>query len=58
MHLEYYTSFSYYTSGSFATKPYVRVFAPDGMTDPRVCPCCEDKLRDGSEIREARSARA
>ncbi|MFC6724578.1 hypothetical protein ACFQE1_09365 [Halobium palmae] len=43
--------------GSFVTENYVRVFAPDGMEHPRVCPRCEDKLRDGSEIREARSKR-
>jgi len=43
--------------GSFVTETYVRVFAPDGMETVRVCPNCEDKLRDGAEIREARSKR-
>ncbi|WP_449271723.1 DUF7563 family protein [Halogranum amylolyticum] len=43
--------------GSFVTESYVRVFAPNGSEHPRVCPHCEDKLRDGSEIREARSRR-
>lgn len=43
--------------GSFVTEAYVRVFAPNGMDQPRVCPECEDKLRDGAEVREARSPR-
>ncbi|SFL54572.1 hypothetical protein SAMN04487950_4156 [Halogranum rubrum] len=43
--------------GSFVTENYVRVFAPNGAEHPRVCPHCEDKLRDGAEIREARSRR-
>ncbi|WP_199268395.1 DUF7563 family protein [Halomarina oriensis] len=42
---------------SFVTEAYVRVFAPDEMETVRVCPNCEDKLRDGAEIREARSSR-
>jgi NAD-dependent SIR2 family protein deacetylase len=42
---------------SFVTEDYVRVFAPDGMSSVRVCPNCEDKLRDGAEVREARSTR-
>ena len=42
---------------SFVTRDYVRVFAPDGTDDPRVCPHCEDKLRDGGDVREARSRR-
>ena len=42
---------------SFVTEAYVRVFAPDGLDSVRVCPNCEDKLRDGAEIREARSTR-
>ncbi|MES3516416.1 MAG: hypothetical protein PPP58_02010 [Natronomonas sp.] len=42
---------------SFVTENYVRVFAPNGMDGVRVCPNCEDKLRDGAEIREARSRR-
>ncbi|MFD1515261.1 DUF7563 family protein [Halomarina rubra] len=43
--------------GSFVTEAYVRVFAPEGMETVRVCPNCENKLRDGAEIREARSSR-
>jgi len=43
--------------GSSVTDAYVRVFAPDGMDNPRVCPFCEDKVRDGAEVREARSVR-
>ena len=43
--------------GSFVTQAYVRVFTPQELEDPRVCPDCEDKLRDGAEVREARSNR-
>jgi hypothetical protein len=41
----------------FVTEQYVRVFAPTGMDNVRVCPNCEDKLRDGAEVREAHSPR-
>jgi hypothetical protein len=44
--------------GDFVTDAYVRVFAPEGCENPRVCPNCEDKLRDGADIREARSTRS
>jgi len=44
--------------GSFVTEAYMRVFTPDGYNGPRVCPFCEDKLRDGAEVREARSSRS
>ena len=43
--------------GSFVTNRYARVFTPDGVDEPRVCPQCENKLRDGGEVREARSRR-
>jgi uncharacterized Zn-finger protein len=43
--------------GEFVTEQYVRVFTPEGYEGPRVCPYCEDKLRDGAEVREARSSR-
>lgn len=43
--------------GSFVTAQYVRVFTPDGEDCPRVCPDCPDKLRDGADVREARSTR-
>ncbi|MFC7136945.1 DUF7563 family protein [Halobaculum litoreum] len=43
--------------GGFVTERYVRVFAPDGLENVRVCPNCEDKLRDGADVREARSKR-
>lgn len=43
--------------GGFVTEKYVRVFAPHGFTDVRVCPACEDKVRDGASVREARSKR-
>nr|WP_267128247.1 hypothetical protein [Natrarchaeobaculum aegyptiacum] len=39
------------------TDAYARVFTPRGVDDPRVCPECEDKIRDGSQIRAARSPR-
>lgn len=43
--------------GSFVTEQYVRVFAPPGYENVRVCPGCEDKVRDGASVREARSKR-
>jgi NAD-dependent SIR2 family protein deacetylase len=43
--------------GSFVTNEYVRVFTPNGMDNPRVCPGCEDMVRDGADVREARSRR-
>ncbi|MFB6234001.1 MAG: hypothetical protein ABEH81_02330 [Halopenitus sp.] len=43
--------------GSFVTERYVRVFAPPGFENVRVCPGCEDKVRDGASVREARSKR-
>jgi hypothetical protein len=43
--------------GSFVTAAYVRVFTPDGVERPRVCPSCEDMVRDGADVRQARSAR-
>ena len=43
--------------GGFVTDQYVRVFAPAGRTNVRVCPNCEDKLRDGAEVREANATR-
>jgi len=43
--------------GSFVTDAYTRVFTPDDEETPRVCPNCEDKIRDGAQVREARSTR-
>ncbi|SEW11748.1 DUF7563 family protein [Halobacterium jilantaiense] len=43
--------------GSFVTEDYVRVFTPNEHSAPRVCPNCEDKIRDGADVREARSTR-
>lgn len=43
--------------GTFVTRDYVRVFEPNGREQPRVCPYCEDLLRDGAEVREARAPR-
>lgn len=42
---------------SFVTEQYVRVFAPNGMDQPRVCPYCEDMVREGNDVRKARSVR-
>lgn len=43
--------------GAFVTDQYVRVFASTGMDAVRVCPNCEDKLREKGKIREAHSPR-
>lgn len=43
--------------GGFVTDHYVRVFAPTGLETVRVCPNCEDKLREGAAVREAHSPR-
>jgi hypothetical protein len=43
--------------GEFVTERYVRVFAPTGMDTVRVCPHCEDMIRDNGTVREAKSAR-
>ena len=43
--------------GSFVSEDYVRVFTPEGSKNPRVCPFCPDKIRDGASVREARSKR-
>jgi NAD-dependent SIR2 family protein deacetylase len=43
--------------GEFVTEAYVRVFTPEGHEGPRVCPSCEDMIRDGAQVREARSSR-
>ncbi|WP_449405270.1 DUF7563 family protein [Halocalculus aciditolerans] len=42
---------------SFVTDAYARVFTPDTEAQPRVCPNCEDKIRDGADVRQARSTR-
>lgn len=43
--------------GSFVTQDYQRVFTPEGEPGPRVCPFCQDRMRDGAGVREARSDR-
>ncbi|RQG89091.1 hypothetical protein EA462_12010 [Natrarchaeobius halalkaliphilus] len=43
--------------GAFVTDAYARVFTPRGIDEPRVCPECEDKIRDGADVRSARSPR-
>ena len=42
---------------SFVTERYVRVFSPAHLDTVRVCPRCEDLVRDGNETRTARSTR-
>jgi hypothetical protein len=39
------------------TDVYVRVFAPPGMNTVRVCPNCEDMVREGADVREAKASR-
>lgn len=43
--------------GSYVTAQYVKVFAPDDLDTVRVCPHCEDVMRDGNDVREARAPR-
>jgi len=43
--------------GSYVSEQYVKVFAPDDLDGVRVCPDCEDVVRDGAEVREARAPR-
>lgn len=44
--------------GGFVTARYAQVFTPTDIEKPRVCPNCEDKLRDATgKVREARGAR-
>ena len=43
--------------GSFVTAQYARVFTPSHLDEPRVCPDCEDIVRDGADVRTARSPR-
>lgn len=42
---------------SFVSDAFVRVFAPQDRETVRVCPWCEDRVREGNETREARSSR-
>lgn len=43
--------------GSAVTARYVRVFAPPDEPTVRVCPNCDDIIRERGGIREARSTR-
>ncbi|MDQ2072869.1 hypothetical protein RBH20_10030 [Haloarcula sp. H-GB4] len=43
--------------GAHVTDDYVRVFEPAGTTEPRCCPNCEDLIRDGPDVRNARAKR-
>lgn len=42
---------------SMVTERYARVFAPDAAAGPRMCPNCDDLVRDGATVREARANR-
>ena len=44
--------------GEWVTPAYVRVFTPDDLDAPRCCPSCEDRVREGADVREARSTRS
>jgi NAD-dependent SIR2 family protein deacetylase len=39
---------------AFVTEAYVRVFAPSERDTVRVCPSCEDLIREGSGTRASR----
>ena len=41
----------------FVTDNYVRVFAPPELDTVRVCPNCENKIRERGTVREAHSPR-
>lgn len=41
--------------GSHVTRQYARVFAPDEDAGPRVCPNCEDMVRDRDGVRPKRN---
>lgn len=43
--------------GGWVTDQYARVFAPPGIRGVRVCPNCEDKLREKGQVRQAHSPR-
>jgi hypothetical protein len=43
--------------GGFVTDQYVRVFAPNDMDTVRVCPNCPSMVREGGNVREAKSPR-
>lgn len=43
--------------GEYVSEQYARVFSPEHVDGVRVCPHCEDKLRDGADVREARAPR-
>lgn len=44
--------------GAFVSDDYLRVFEPEGVEQPRACPHCEDMVRAGSQVREAKSSRS
>jgi hypothetical protein len=41
--------------GGHVTNRYVRVFTPDEMDTPRMCPNCEDLTRGRDGIREKKT---
>jgi NAD-dependent SIR2 family protein deacetylase len=43
--------------GAHVTPQYARVFTPNEVEQPRVCPDCPDRIRRQGEVVEARSQR-
>jgi NAD-dependent SIR2 family protein deacetylase len=43
--------------GAVVTEQYVRVFAPNEMETVRACPQCPDVVREGGDVRAAKSPR-
>jgi hypothetical protein len=41
--------------GAHVTDRYARVFTPDGIDEPRVCPHCPDMTREGADVREKKT---
>ncbi|WP_218778874.1 DUF7563 family protein, partial [Halobacterium hubeiense] len=41
--------------GGHVTEVYVRVFTPDSVDEPQVCPNCEDMTRGRDGVREKRT---
>jgi hypothetical protein len=41
--------------GGHVTDRYVRVFTPEDLDAPRVCPNCPDLTRDGNTVREKKT---
>ena len=53
------TSVECQNCGAHVSQSYADVFTPEDVEDPRVCPSCPDKIREGDgSIRDARSSRS